>query len=226
VRKFLTIVIPFLLLTACVSFPVVVDRDQFKGETIVTADMWHTVVDSGIDNLRALYRKEIKNGAASDPTVTFVFVAVIDPYYYNYNDESLKPEAYVVVDDTTFKVNLIETKKLAQRRESVTYDYITVAPRFYYYQRYPYYHYPYYGYSYYPYYYPYSPSVVIRPESRRILTAKLRLTPEIQSAIVNATKYMIRFYVGDNPLTLEATPKQLASVKKFLLAGAGENQAQ
>ncbi len=197
-KKLITIVLPFLILTGCISFPVVVNRDPFKGETVVTADMWHTVIDSRIDNIRVLYQKHIKNGVVSDPVVTFVFVATVDPYYYNYNGESLNPEAYIVADNTSFKVNLIENKNLGEKRSSVMYTYPFVGPYFYFY---------------------YNPSIIIRTQNRRILIAKIRLTPEIQSAILGATHYMIRFYVGDNPLTLEATPKQLASVKKFLLTG-------
>jgi hypothetical protein len=209
VKKLITIVLPFLVLTGCISFPVVVNRDPFKGETVVTADMWHTVIDSRIDNIRVLYQKHIKNGVVSDPVATLVFVATVDPYYYNYNGESLNPEAYIVADNTSFKVNLIENKNLGEKRSSIIYNYPLIGPYFYFY---------------------YNPSIIIRTENRRILIAKLRLTAEIQSAILGATHYMIRFYIGDSPLTLEATPKQLASVKKFLLtgtegAGAG-NKAQ
>ena len=60
--------------------------------------------------------------------------------------------------------------------------------------------------------------VKIKTDSWRMLIAKIELTPEIQQAIIKANKYMIRFYLGDNPLALEATPTQLDSVKKFLLA--------
>jgi hypothetical protein len=210
-KKLVSIILPFVVMTGCISFPVVVKRDPFRGETVVTADMWHTVIDSRIDNIRVLYQKHIKNGVVSEPVVTFWFVATVDPYYYNYNGESLGTEAYVVADDTSFKVNLTENKNLGEKRSSVMYTYP----------------YPYGG----PYFYfYYNPSVIIRTENRRILIAKIQLTPEIQSAILGATHYMIRFYVGDNPLTLEATPRELASVKKFLLtgmegAGAG-NKAQ
>ena len=61
--------------------------------------------------------------------------------------------------------------------------------------------------------------VRIRTDSWHMLIAKIKLTPEIQQAIIKTKKYMIRFYLGDNPLTLESTPNQLDSVKKFLVTG-------
>jgi len=195
-KKLFIILIPLLVLNGCVQFRVVVDKDPFKGVSQVTADMWHTVVDSDIDNMRVLYHKEIANGAVSDPVVSFVFVAEIDPYYHNYYGESLKPEAYILTDDKSYRVDLFERKNQKGKTTSVMY-----------------------GYGYY-WFMPYYRRIIVNSSvQRRILTAKARLNAEIQSAIFSSRKYMIRFYVGENTLTLEATPKQLESVKKFLSAG-------
>jgi hypothetical protein len=195
-KQLFIIMIPLLVLNGCAQFPVTVDKDPFKGVTQVTADMWHTVIDSDIDNRRVLYNKEIVNGVVSDPVVSFVFVAEIDPYYHTYNGEGLKPEAYILADDKSYKVNLFERKNRKGKTTSIMY-----------------------GYGYY-WYMPYYGRVIVNSSvRRRILAAKAHLNTEIQSAIFGSHKYMIRFYVGDSALTLEATSKQHESVKKFLSVG-------
>ena len=196
--KSITKLLPLFILTGCLSFPVVVNKDPFKGISVVTADMWHTVIDSRIDNLRVLYKKEITNGEISDPTVSFAFAADIDPYFYNYHGDDLKPEAYILADSTSFRINLVERNNENRQGASYFYNYPVVIPFY--------------------------RGFIITSRSQRILTAKLKLTPEIQKAVIVSKSYMIRFYFGDNPLTLEATPKQLESVKKFLAAGITMNQ--
>jgi hypothetical protein len=196
--KSITKLLPLFILTGCLSFPVVISKDPFKGTSVVTADMWHTVIDSRIDNLRVLYQKEIVNGEISEPTVSFVFAADIDPYFYNYHGEGLKPEAYILADSRSFRVDLMERNNENRQGASYFYDY--------------------------PVFIPFYRGFIITSRRQRILTAQLKLTPEIQKAVINSKNYMIRFYFGDNPLTLEATPKQLESVKKFLAAGITTSQ--
>jgi hypothetical protein len=189
-------IIPFLFITGCVTFPVEVNEDPFKGVTTVRADMWHTVLDSSLDNTRVLYEKTVTGGLVSDPVVAFEFVAVMDPYYYRYNGEPLKPDAFVLVNRKSYPVGLFDIYK-------TRYDYPTVTSG--YWWGFPY---PYYG------------VIVIGHTTRYTLKAKMRLTPDLQQAIAGADIYRIRLYAGDSPVTLEATPKQLEAVKKFLAAGA------
>ncbi|MBP7737622.1 MAG: hypothetical protein KA369_16695 [Spirochaetes bacterium] len=185
----------------CASFSVVAQNDPYKGVTDVTVDMWHTVVDSRIDNVRALYHKQISGDRVSDPTVTFVFVAAVDPYYYNYQGESLSREAYLMVDSERFPVTLVDSTNVPMKRNSAVYDYY------------------FYGYSHFFYY----PGVIIWKETNsRVLTAKIRLASEIRKALAGASSYTMRFYCGDMPITLEATQQQLDALKKFL---AYEKQA-
>lgn len=191
------VVLAFFLsiVSGCASFPVVVQNDPFKGVTDVTVDMWHTVLDSRIDNVRTLYQKQIAGDRVTDPTATFVFVAAVDPYYYNYQGESLSREAYLMVDSVRFPVTLTDSTNVRMKRNSAVYDYY------------------FYGYSHFFYY----PGVVIwRETNNRVLTARFRLTPEIRKALVGASSYTMRFYLGDMPVTLEATERQLEALKKFL----------
>lgn len=175
------------LLMGCASFPVVIKRDPFKkGADVITADMWHSVVDSRIDNTRVVYEKTINNGIVSDPSVTFEFVARVDPYYYDYHGENFKSEAYVLADDAQFTVPLVSSENVKLGMEM--------------------------GHAFFS-------DVVINTDTRRMLIAKIRLTPEIQQAIEKSKIYMIRFYLGDIPLTLQATTEQLEAVKKFIRSG-------
>ncbi len=193
-KKLIAMIMPLFFVTGCISFPVVMEKDPFRGVSVVTADMWHSVVEGDVDNLRALYRKDIKNGEVSDPVVSFVFVTEVNPYG-TYYGEGLKPEGYILADGKSFKVVLSERNNVKR----VTYPPV--------YDVYP---------MWYPYYFR---GVIIRTVTRHVLTAKLTLTPDIQGAILTSRSYHLRFFLGDNPITLEATPKQLESVKKFLEAG-------
>ncbi len=189
------------IVSGCASFPVVVQNDPYKGVTDVTVDMWHRVVDSRIDNVRTLYHKQIAGDRVSDPTATFVFVAAVDPYYYNYQGESLSREAYLMVDSARFPVTLTDSTNVRMKRNSAFYDY------------------HFYGYSHFFYY----PGIVIwRETNSRVLTARFRLNPDIRKALAGASSYTMRFYLGDMPVTLEATQRQLEALKKFL---ACEKQA-
>jgi hypothetical protein len=195
------LLLQLLIIPGCAGFPVIAQNDPFKGVTDVTVDMWHTVVDSRIDNVRALYHKQIAGDKASDPVATFVFVAAVDPYYYSYQGESLSREAYLMVNSERFPVTLTDSTNVAMKRNSAVYDYY------------------FYGYSHFFYY----PGVIIWKETNnRVLTAKIRLSPEIQKALAVASSYTMRFYLGDMPVTLEATQQQLEALKKFL---AYEKQA-
>jgi hypothetical protein len=196
-KKIASTLLPFLILTGCISFPVTVEKDPFRGVSVVTADMWHTVIEGNVDNVRVLYQKEIKIGENLDPVVSFVFIADMDPYYGGYYGEGLKPEAYILADGKSFKVILSERNNV--KRVSHPYVYA------------------------YPMWFPYYRSVIIRTVQQHVLTAKLTLTPDIQGAILPSKSCLIRFFVGDNPVTLEATPKQLASVKKFLATSVMPN---
>ena len=48
------------------------------------------------------------------------------------------------------------------------------------------------------------------------LTGRITLTPDIQKAIQNRQNYQISFNIGNDNLTLKATPAQLDAVKKFI----------
>jgi hypothetical protein len=195
-KKFivLSIAAVFVFLTACRSFDVVVKKDDFKGTTVVTADMWHKVTDSKIfDNQRFAYEKEIKNGKTSIPTAFFLFQALIFPMW-GYNGEDFDKTVYIVCDEKNFKVKMDDYNKV--ERTDVSGSGSTNAAGQY--------------------------SASVSTYRRSTITGKFSLTPDIQQAISKCSKYMIRFYVvGNNtPVTLVATEPQLEAVKKFIAANA------
>ncbi len=111
-KKYLILLFSDLFFVGCVSFTVTWENDTFNGAEVVTADMWHTVVDSSIDNRRVLYRKEIVRGVVSDPVVSFNFVAYPDSDYH-YHGESINPEAYILADKKSFPVRVYNIEKRA-----------------------------------------------------------------------------------------------------------------
>jgi hypothetical protein len=188
VKQFCCILIIFVLLTGC-GFKVVVKDDPFKRASVVTADMWHKVIDSKIDNRRVLYQKEIKNGKASLTIVGFEFQALImNGFGHNYNGENLGNEVYILCDDKSFKLNLVDGNKVQQTHVSSSQSTGVTGKT----------------------------STQVGSSSSCILTGKITLTPEVQNAIQKCDNYMIRFYTGNNTLTLKATPSQLETVKNFL----------
>jgi hypothetical protein len=188
VKQFCSISIIFLLLTGC-GFKVVVKDDPFKQVSVVTADMWHKVIDSKIDNRRVLYQKEIKNGKVTTTTVGFEFFAVITNWMgYNYNGETLGNDVYVMCDNKSYKLTIVDANKVQQTH--VTSNQSTDASG--------------------------KTSTHVGSANSCMLTGKITLTPEVQNAIQECENYMIRFYIGNNTLTLKATPSQLETVKKFL----------
>ncbi|HOT44905.1 MAG TPA: hypothetical protein PLM53_09705 [Spirochaetota bacterium] len=52
-----------------------------------------------------------------------------------------------------------------------------------------------------------------------VLTATIRLTPEMQKALDGADFYGIRCSIGGDPVTLEAAPGQLGALRQFFRAG-------
>ncbi len=190
-----------IVLTGCVSFPVVVKDDPFKGVTEVSVDMWHTVLDSDLDNVRTVYYRQIAGEEASPPAATFVFVATVDPYYGGYNGENLDNKAYIMADRERFTVELAGNTNARMKRNTVYYDFPII------------------GYHHFFYFYP---GVTVRSVSNQhVLTATVKLTADIQRALMSASSYMIRFYAGNNAVTLEATPKQLEALRQFLRTGRG-----
>lgn len=200
-KKITLFIIAHFMFAGCASFPVVVTDDPFKGGSVITADMWHSVLDRGIDNTRVLYLKTITVGSVSDPTVKFEFVASDNSYYGDYHGEKIEPDAFILADSISFPVKIIDSFRDSRK--------VPVVSSFGFF-------YPFHRFHYFPLYH----GVIIGSGSQYTLTAKIRLSPDICRAILSANKYMIRFYTGDTPLTLRATPRQLDSVKRFLLKGA------
>jgi hypothetical protein len=178
-------------LVGCKGMNIMVKDDPFKKSTVVTADIWHKVMDSKIDNQRVLYEKEIKNGQVTVPAVSFQFYAIIHPWW-GYNGEDLGKEVYLSCDDKSFKVNLLDYRNLKQ--ENVSGHGSTNAAGQY--------------------------SASVSTTHTATMTGKIMLTPDIQKAIKGCNNFMYRFYVGSNTLTLQATSQQLEVVKKFLEVNA------
>jgi hypothetical protein len=177
----------FVFVVGCRSFDVVVKDDPFKGSTVVSADMWHTVTDSRLDNQRMLYEKEIKNGKVSIPTVSFQFFGIVNAFL-GYNGEDIGKEVYILCDKNSYKVKINDYRKLVQ--ENVRGQGSTNASGQY--------------------------SASVKTIHTSTMTGKISLMPDVQNAILNCNEYMMRFYVGDNPLTLKATSAQLKALKKFI----------
>lgn len=190
-KRFLVFLVLFVFVVGCRSIEVIVKDDPFKKATTVTADMWHKVMDSRIDNQRMLYEKDIKNGRVSIPTVSFQFYSIVHPFW-GYNGEDLKKDVILLCDNTSFKANIADYRKLLQ--ENVSGSGSTNSSGHY--------------------------SASVSTVHTSTMTGKLFLMPDVQKAILNCKEYMVRFYVGSNPLTLKATPDQLEALKKFIAADA------
>ncbi len=190
-KRFIVFSILFLFLLGCRTFDVVVKDDNYKKATIVSADMWHKVIDSRIDNQRVLYEKEIKNGKVSIPSVTFIFSATLNPVW-GYNGEDILKDVILLCDNKSINVKLMDYKKVIQNTSIGAQSYDTTG----------------------------KPIGATNIVSSGMLSGKVFLTADIQKAIMKCQSYSMRFYVGSNPLTLQATPEQLAAVKKFLQVDA------
>jgi len=190
-KRILAFIFLVVFLAGCRSFDVIIKDDPFKKATTVTADMWHKVIDSKIDNQRMLYEKNINNGKVSIPTVSFQFYAIIHPVW-GYNGEDLEKQVIILCNNNNFKVNIAEYRKLDQRNVHGSGNTDAVGN--------------------------YSASVNTLYTST--ITGKFLLMPDVQNAILNCKEYMIRFYFGNTPLTLKATSEQLVAVKKFISTNA------
>jgi hypothetical protein len=189
-KRFSAFLFLTLFLIGCSSFKVAVKEDPFKGTISVTTDMWHKVIDSKIDNRRVIYQKEIKNGKVMATTVGFEFYAVIANWGdYNYNGETLGNDVYVLCDNKSYKLNIVDANKVQQTEVYSSQSKGASG----------------------------STSSQVGSVNTCMLTGKITLTPEVQNAIQKCENYMIRFYIGNNTLTLKATPSQLETVKEFLL---------
>lgn len=194
-KSLLWIPIVSLFFAGC-GFKVVVSNDPFKKATVVTADMWHKVIDSKIDNQRVIYQKEIVNGKISKPTVSFEFSAAIgDMVGYHYHGEPLGNDVYVLCDANNFKVKLLDNNIITSThfgRQENTDSKGNV-------------------------------NTVVNIGHSGYLSGKIILTQDIQQAILNCANYQIRFTVGNNYITLNATSSQLKAVKEFLLTNKAVN---
>ncbi|OHD64606.1 MAG: hypothetical protein A2176_08990 [Spirochaetes bacterium RBG_13_51_14] len=189
-RAFIILLI-LIFMTGCGrKFLVVVKDDPFKKATTVTADMWHTVSDGNLDNMRALYTKDIKNGIASNPELKLEFSGLLGTYT-GYQGEQLEKEAYISTDTKSFKVFLddLTQKEFKDTRSSSDSSLDSSGFR---------------------------SSSSTRTWHTAHMTGTIILTPDIQKAIIDSKSYMIRVYAGKTPTTLTATPAQLEALKKFL----------
>ncbi len=190
-KRFFLCSVMFVFVVGCRSFDVVVKDDPFKGSTVVTADMWHEVVEGNIDNRRVLYEKEIKNGKVLEPTATFNFFLLLIPIYGTLC-EPLGKDAYILCDNKSFKVNINDNKRAQQ--SGIAGSGNTNASGNY--------------------------NASVSSYHTCILSGKITLKPDAQKAILECKTYMLRFYMGSNIVTLKATNAQLTAVKKFLATDA------
>jgi hypothetical protein len=186
-NRFLTCFVIAFLAVGCRTFDVVVKDDPFKGTTVVTADMWHTVTDARIDNRRVLYQKEIVKGKVLNPTASFEFGAQIIPII-GYQGAPLGNEVYILCDTKNFIVKLLDNNTITQTMLGSHHR--TDAQG--------------------------QASTKVQTTTMCALTGRITLTPDIQKAIQNCQSYQIRFTTGNDNLTLKATPAQLEAVKKFI----------
>ncbi len=176
-----------LFAVSCSSFKVVVKEDAFKKTTIVTADMWHKVTEGYLDNMRAIYTKEIKNGIESEPELRLEFQCLIHAFTGCRGDK-IDQEGYILVDEKSFKLNL--TNLSANITTTVSGSGSTDASG------------------------KYSASATTHTWGHQY--ASLKIAPDIQKALLDANSYKIRVYNGKDATTLTATSSQLEAVKKFL----------
>jgi hypothetical protein len=192
-KRFLVFLSLAFFVVGCRSFPVVIKDDPFTKGLSVTADMWHDVSDGNITNMRAYYTKNIKNGVSSIPELKLEFQGYFGAS--GYIGEKLENNVDISAGDKSFNLKFIDTtyKEMRQIHSSSSSS---------------------------------ADSSGFRSSSSMgewhycILTGTIKLTPDIQKAILNGDKYLIRVYAGKTPTTLVASSKQLDAVKKFMAADA------
>jgi hypothetical protein len=184
--KFTMLLLSLCLAIGCRSFNVVVENDAFKGVVVVKADMWHKVIEGKLDNLQALYQKEINNGKITDAFIMLQFRAIQHPML-GYNGEDLEKSAYLLIDAKSYKIDM---KDMSTSRN--TYLHGNIGPN-----------------------YAGTSSVTINATPTVALIAKVPLSEQMLADMANAQSLKIRVYTGINPCTLEATSSQLKAVKIF-----------
>jgi hypothetical protein len=161
--------------------------------------MWHRVPGRKLDNVRTVYYRQITGDSASDPLATFVFVATIDPGYPTYCGGELNRNAWILAGPESFPVRLMDNNSDYTRSQAMLCGCRIVG-----------------GYR----LYYFHPGMTGGSETgQSVMTATIRLTTEIQKALEGAECYQIRFYMGNDPVVLEAAPKQLAALRQFLRTG-------
>lgn len=187
-KRFFALFIIALVIAGCRSFTVVIKDDQFKGARVVTLDIYHKVIESYFNNTRIIYSKDIKEGKISDPEMAMDFWAST-AYGYNYHGDDLSEKAQLLIDGTVFQVKLYDRKNVKATHFDLSRSYGGM-----------------------------SSGIAISSSYTSTLSAKLRLTPDIQQALARATEYKIRIYAGDTIVTMKAESSQLEAVKLFIAA--------
>jgi hypothetical protein len=188
-KKISLIIISIIFSTTIAwSEKVEVKNDQFTKAKVVTLDTWHKVKEGQLDNTRILYEKEIANGKPATPVAKFEFRIVVDPMH-SYGGEDLDPIAYVLIDDASFKITLVDRKKTIQ--DQVGSNLMEVEGKF--------------------------PSN-IKTIHTAFLRCNIVFTPEMIAKIATAEKLKIRVSTNGNATVMEATKKQLKLVKEFFAA--------
>ncbi len=190
-KRFFIYLILFSFIIGCGrSFQVIVKDDPFKKTKVVKVEMWHDVIDGSLDNTATVYNRDIKNGKKLPVIINMEFQSGKMSVGGDQGGK-LDKKAYISVDDKNFNVKLkdIVSEKKTDYYGRETYTGGTTS------------------------------TINVNAQNWKQLKCKIKLTPAIEEAIINANKYLIRIYYGGNPTTLQATPDQLAKVKEFLQYG-------
>lgn len=95
---------------ACGGFQVKVENDEFKKAKVISLDIWHKLIQGSLDNRRALYTCEVKDGVRGPSEVRFL----IRFSEANWGGISIKqginldPDAFVLIDGDTTKVTMTD----------------------------------------------------------------------------------------------------------------------
>jgi len=199
-KKVVSVLSVCLLFIGCASNMVVTDN-PYTHETDLKYENTHKVIEGKLDNKKACYSRHIKNGKKTPIVLELGLYAMADPMpgvkniYTGYNGEDLDETAYVLINETSFPVKLMDRQNNKNRS--------------------------YHGYEQgYGYAYgsqgTYTGTVSIGGYTQCQLAAKIVFTPEMEKALAGAEKMTIRMTTGGIPTILKASSGQLEKIKELI----------
>ena len=185
-KKTIILSVLIVVVMGCESYHVKVSDDQFKKSKVLKVEMWHKVLEGNLDNRSAVYIREIKDGKNQPITVNFHFRAG-DLMRSAMMSPFGTTNRTVELDEEAYILIDDVSNKLPVTNRQLDRT-MTV----------------------------WSGSGAIYGGTHDDLYGTLELSSDIAKKISRAKNIQYRFYAKGEPTTLEATPKQLESLKEFV----------